>query len=129
MLSGPITWLAIASGGAIGALARYGVSHIALRLMGPNFPWGTLTVNAVGSVAMGAIVAWLVASDLQETALKSFLTIGILGAFTTFSTFALDAVTLYKDRSLMVAASYIFVSLIFSIGGVLLGLFVGRTLA
>ena len=86
-------------------------------------------MNAVGSVAMGAIVAWLVASDLQETALKSFLTIGILGAFTTFSTFALDAVTLYKDRSLMVAASYIFVSLIFSIGGVLLGLFVGRTLA
>ena len=120
------TLLAIAGGGAIGALARYGVSHAALRVFGPGFPWGTLIANGAGSFAMGLVIAWLAASEPHSTALRAFLTIGLLGAFTTFSTFALDAVTLYKERTIALAASYVGASLIVSLGGLVAGLAAGR---
>jgi len=125
-LSGPATLLAIASGGALGAMARYGVSLAAFRVMGSNFPWGTLTVNAVGSFAMGGVIAWLAATEPHGSALRAFLTIGLLGAFTTFSTFSLDVVTLYRDRTLTIVVSYIVASLVLSIGGLLLGLAAGK---
>lgn len=118
--------LAIAGGGAIGAVARYGVSTVAMKTLGPGFPWGTLTVNAFGSLVMGLVITWLAANEPQSSALRAFLTIGVLGAFTTFSTFSLDAVTLYKDRSLMIAALYVGASLVLSVGGLLLGLLIGK---
>lgn len=115
-------WLAIGAGGAVGAMARHGVSRAAMHLMGPNFPWGTLTVNAVGSFLMGALIVWLARHEPQSNALRAFLTVGLLGAFTTFSTFALDAVTLAKDRTLTVAGVYVAASVALSIGGLVAGL-------
>lgn len=115
-------WLAIGAGGAVGAMARHGVSRAAMHLMGPNFPWGTLTVNAVGSFLMGALIVWLARHEPQPNALRAFLTVGLLGAFTTFSTFALDAVTLAKDRTLTVAGIYVAASIVLSIGGLAAGL-------
>ena len=110
-------WLAVAAGGAIGAMARHAVSRSAMHLLGPNFPWGTLTVNIAGSFAMGLIIVWLSQREPASPALRAFLTVGLLGAFTTFSTFSLDVVTLYKDRTMMIAASYLIASFILSVGG------------
>ncbi len=120
-------WLAVGAGGALGAMARHGVSRAAMHLMGPAFPWGTLTVNALGSFLMGVMIVWLARHEPQTSAMRAFLTVGILGAFTTFSTFALDAVTLSKDRSLTIAGVYVAASIILSIGGLAAGLFAMRS--
>lgn len=99
----PGVWIAVAAGGAIGAMARHGVSRLSLHWLGPNFPWGTLTANVAGSFAMGLIIVWLSTREPASPALRAFLTVGLLGAFTTFSTFSLDVVALYRDRTLMIA--------------------------
>ncbi len=119
-------WLAVGAGGALGAMARHGVSRASMAVLGPAFPWGTLTVNAVGSFVMGAVIIWLARHEPESSAMRAFLTVGILGAFTTFSTFALDAVTLAKDRSLTIAAVYVAASVVLSIGGLTAGMLAMR---
>ncbi|WDI31015.1 fluoride efflux transporter CrcB [Hyphococcus flavus] len=119
-------WLAVAAGGAVGAMARHGVSRVALHWLGPNFPWGTLAANVAGSFAMGLVIVWLSAREPANPALRAFLTVGLLGAFTTFSTFSLDVVALYRDRTLTIAGMYVLASVLLSVSGLLLGLFVGR---
>lgn len=121
-------WLAVGAGGALGAMARHGVSRASLHLLGPNFPWGTLTANVVGSFAMGLLVVWLSRHEPQNAALRAFLTVGVLGAFTTFSTFSLDVVTLYRDRTVMIAGAYLTASVVLSVFGLLAGLALGRHL-
>ena len=128
-MTGLHVWLGVAAGGAIGAMARHGVSRLALHHLGPSFPWGTLTANVAGSFIMGLVIAWLAVKEPASPALRAFLTVGLLGAFTTFSTFSLDAVTLYKDRTLMIAGAYVGASVILSIAGLLLGLALGRQLS
>lgn len=125
-MTAPHLWLAIGLGGAIGAMARHGVGVVALRALGPNFPWGTLTVNVAGGFAMGLFIAWLTAREPQSALLRSFVVTGMLGGFTTFSAFALEAVTLGRDRSLAAAALYVGVSVFLSIGALLAGLQAGR---
>lgn len=115
-------WLAVAAGGALGAMARHGVSQMAMKFLGPQFPWGTLTANVAGSFAMGAVIVWLARHEPQTSAMRAFLTVGLLGAFTTFSTFALDAVTLYKDRSVTVVGVYVLASVFLSIVGLISGM-------
>ena len=92
-MSSPQLWLAVGVGGAIGAMARHAVGAASLRLLGPNFPWGTLTVNVAGSLAMGLFIAWLVAREPHTSVMRAFVATGVLGGFTTFSTFALDVDT------------------------------------
>lgn len=128
MMGAPQLWLAIGVGGAIGSVARHGVGALSLRLLGPNFPWGTLSVNFIGSTAMGLFIAWLAAREPHSTAMRAFITTGVLGGFTTFSTFALDAVTLYRDRTLAIAGLYVAASVILSIAGLMLGLLAGRSM-
>lgn len=125
-MSGGAIWLAVAAGGAIGAMARHGVSRAALHLLGPNFPWGTLAANIGGSFAMGLLIVWLSRHEPQSAALRAFLTVGVLGAFTTFSTFSLDIVTLYRDRTLVIAGAYLLASVILSVSGLAAGLLIGR---
>lgn len=125
-MNGSIIWLAVASGGALGAMARYGVSRAAFHLLGPNFPWGTIAANISGSLAMGFLIVWLSRHEPQSAALRAFLTVGLLGAFTTFSTFSLDVVTLYKDRTLTIAAAYLLCSVILSVAGLIVGMALGR---
>ena len=124
-----MVWLAVGAGGAIGAMARHGVSRLSLHWLGPNFPWGTLTANVAGSFAMGLVIAWLARHEPHAPALRAFLTVGLLGAFTTFSTFSLDAVSLYRDRTLMIAAAYLGASVVLSIAGLVAGLALGRQFA
>ena len=74
---------------------------------------------------MGVLVHWLAMRDTSQ-AMRAFLTVGLLGAFTTFSTFSLDAITLYRDRSLTVAGLYVAASLVLSVGGLIAGLLAAR---
>lgn len=108
-------WAAIGLGGAIGAMARHAVSKATLAAFGPAFPWGTLTVNVAGSLCLGVVAALLAARPGESALLRGFLAVGVLGAFTTFSTFALDAVTLFRERTVWIAAAYLAGSVICSI--------------
>ena len=110
-------------GGGIGSALRYGVGRAALVMAGPNFPLGTLAVNLLGCTLMGALVAWLAWRDLGiDASMKLFLATGLLGGFTTFSAFALDAVTLWQRGEALTAAAYAAGSVVLSIVGFLAGM-------
>ena len=92
--------------------------------MGHGFPWGTLAVNVIGSVLMGVLV--VVLAHLSATRLAPFLMTGVLGGFTTFSAFSLDAMTLYERGQLGLAGAYVVGSVVLSLGGIALGILVAR---
>ncbi len=124
----PITLITIALGGALGAVLRYLSVSAALRFFGPGFPWGTLFVNVVGSLIMGLAAALL----LEKTGggrLYLFLMTGVLGGFTTFSAFSLDALYLIERGKLAAAGSYIGGSVALSVLALIAGLWAGRALA
>lgn len=120
-------------GGGFGALSRYGFGIASARLLGLSFPAGTLGVNIIGSTLMGFLIGYLAMRENlfgigAETA-RLLLATGFLGGFTTFSAFSLDVVTLYNRGETGLAAVYIILSLALSVGGLLLGLFLARSLA
>jgi CrcB protein len=101
-----VTWAFVALGGALGALARYGLSGWVYDRLGEAFPWGTLVVNVVGCLLLGAAVRWLQVSAAPP-AVRPFLTIGLLGAFTTFSTFSYETVVLLQEGQWARAGLYV----------------------
>lgn len=118
--------LVVAAGGAFGAVSRYLVYVVAGQVLGTGFPFGTLIVNVVGSFAMGVLVegsalAWDVGPQV-----RLFLAVGVLGAFTTFSTFSLDVAVLYERGRIGLVAGYILITMICSIGALFAGLFLVR---
>ncbi|MGV2050848.1 fluoride efflux transporter CrcB [Agrobacterium salinitolerans] len=118
----------VAAGGAIGSVFRYLVGVLCMRLAGPNFPWGTLAVNVAGSFLIGLLVE-LVARRLNASMeMRLFLVTGVLGGFTTFSSFSLDAVSLFERGTLGLSAVYVLASLVVSIAAVFAGLALGRSL-
>lgn len=122
-----IPTLLVALGGALGSVARYGVNVWTTRAFGLGFPWGTLTVNVVGGFVMGLLAAVLALKG-GSNELRVFLMTGILGGFTTFSAFSLDAVTLWERGEAGIAAGYVAASIVLSIGALLAGLALGRAL-
>ncbi len=116
--------LQVALGGAIGASGRYLVNVGAMRLMGPGFPWATLTVNVLGSFAMGLLIVALANKD--ATRLAPLLMTGLLGGFTTFSAFSLDAVTLYERGQMGLAMLYVVVSVVLSLTALIAGMALAR---
>jgi fluoride exporter len=117
----PVAWVFL--GGGIGSALRYGVGRATLAWFGPNFPVGTLAVNAIGCFAMGLVAEWLALHDVgvsQET--KLFLATGVLGGFTTFSAFALDTAVLWQRGDSGAAVLYVFASLALSVGGLFAGM-------
>ena len=118
----------VAAGGAIGSVFRYLVGVLSVRLAGLNFPWGTLAVNVAGSFLIGLLVE-LVARRLNASMeMRLFLVTGVLGGFTTFSSFSLDAVALFERGALGLSAVYVLASLVVSIAAVFAGLALGRSL-
>ncbi len=114
-------FLAIAVGGAIGAVLRHAVSTGMYSWLGMGFPWGTLMVNVLGSLALGAVVE-AGASTLKLTPeLRALIATGLLGAFTTFSTFALDAANLFDRQAMISGILYVGLSVSLCIGGFYLG--------
>jgi len=120
------TLLQVALGGALGASARYLTGVAAVRVMGPGFPWGTLAVNVAGSFLMGVIVVVLAHTGNR---FAPFVMTGILGGFTTFSAFSLDALTLYERGQAGLAAAYVLASVLLSLMAIVAGLLVARALA
>jgi CrcB protein len=118
------TLLQVAAGGAIGASARYLTNVAAGRLLGAGFPWGTLTVNIVGSFLMGVLVVVLAHKD--ATRLAPFLMTGILGGFTTFSAFSLDTITLWERGQTGLAMAYVAGSVLLSLAAILAAMHIFR---
>jgi CrcB protein len=121
--------VAIAVGGAVGALGRHFVNVAMGSLLGTGFPWGTVTVNIVGSFLMGVLIHMLAVSWNVSPEMRALLTVGALGAFTTFSTFSLDVVTMYERDALLLVGVYVVVSVVASIGALLVGLRLARVVA
>ncbi|MAI62475.1 MAG: camphor resistance protein CrcB [Micavibrio sp. TMED27] len=109
------TLLAIAAGGAAGAILRHGVNIGAVKLFGHGFPFGTFIVNVTGSALMGVVIILLAQMNAPHETFRLFIVTGFLGAFTTFSTYSLDAVTLIQRGDILYAGLYIGGSVIVSI--------------
>lgn len=120
--------LVVALGGAIGAVGRFFVYVLAAQIFGTGFPFGTLIVNIFGSFIMGVLIEGLALAWSLPEPVRLFLAVGILGAFTTFSTFSLDVAVLYERGRPMLVAVYILVSVIGSVGGLFAGLHLMRRL-
>lgn len=120
--------LAIAAGGALGALLRYWTSTTVYTRLGTGFPYGTLTVNVVGSLLIGFLSVWLMERMVAGPALRGFLLIGVLGAFTTFSTFSLETLNLLEAGSLGKALLNIIVSVLVCIACASVGVLAARQL-
>jgi CrcB protein len=118
-------------GGGIGSGLRHGVNLAAARWIGIEFPWGTLTVNVVGSFLIGALAGWLAfRGDTHVTqSLRLFLTTGILGGFTTFSAFSLDFALLFERGDTVLAALYAIGSVVISLAAIFAALWLVRSFA
>jgi CrcB protein len=115
-------------GGGLGAALRHGVNIFAARLLGTAFPYGTLFINVMGSLAMGLIAEYLALKAGLPQRWRLFLMTGILGGFTTFSAFSLEAALLYERGQLMSAAVYVVASVVLAIAALFAGLSIVRAL-
>lgn len=106
----------IAAGGSLGAIARYGLSMFVYQGTSETFPWGTLAVNLAGCFLIGSVVE-LFDHAIVPSGLRSLVTIGFLGAFTTFSTYSLETINLFRDGEIRLATMNILVN---NIAGILL---------
>lgn len=118
--------LLAATGGAIGAASRYIVNVVTLHVFGPGFPWGTITVNVIGSFLMGVFITLGALRLDLSTEIRVLIATGILGGFTTFSSFSLDFVTLFERKDYGVAAIYLAGSMGLSILALIAGFFIVR---
>ena len=116
----------IAAGGATGALMRYWMSNGIYAFFGRGFPYGTLTVNVVGSLLMGFCYVFMIERMDVSAEWRAALMIGLLGAFTTFSTFSIETLNLLESGEQLKAALNILLSVTLCIIGCWLGMIVGR---
>ncbi|WP_288191594.1 fluoride efflux transporter CrcB [uncultured Phyllobacterium sp.] len=121
--------LLVASGGAIGSVARYLVGVLMTRIFGMGFPWGTLTVNVAGGLLMGLFIELLARRFNGSTELRLFVAVGIMGGFTTFSSFSLDVALLWNRGEALFTLIYVLGSVILSIGALFFGLWLARAVA
>ena len=124
-----MTWILVFLGGGLGAASRHGVNQAAARLLGTGFPWGTITVNIVGSFLMGLIAGWLAfrAGAAWTQHWRLVLTTGFLGGFTTFSAFSLDVALLWERNAHLEAVGYVAASVVVSIAALFAGLWLVRS--
>jgi CrcB protein len=125
------SYLLVFFGAGIGGALRHGVNVGCARMCGTAFPWGTLTVNVLGSFIMGVLAAWLAfkVGEGWSQPLRLFLTTGILGGFTTFSAFSLDAVLIWERGQVGLAVAYVAASVLLSIAGLVAGLGLVRAIS
>ena len=119
-------WVAVAIGGALGSVARYGTVVVVGRWVGVGFPYGVLLVNVIGGFVMGALVEWMTTAWSPSDAMRAFFTVGVLGGFTTFSAFSLDVWQLLEKGLYGPAIVYILASVILSVAALAAGLTLTR---
>jgi len=119
-------WLMIALGGALGAVGRYGLVGLVSSVMARNFPYGTLAVNILGSFFIGVLYVVVVERLHTASHWQPLLMVGFVGAFTTFSTFSLEALNLIQSGRILAAMTYILVSVVVCMLAVLLGTVLAR---
>jgi CrcB protein len=117
--------LLVAIGAAIGGVARYLIGGWLASLLGPDFPWGTVFVNVTGSFVIGVVLI-LVQGGALPVGARPFVAVGILGGYTTFSTYSYETLELITDGNYGVAVINIFVQLVLGLIGVYLGVVLGR---
>ncbi|MEE8387079.1 MAG: fluoride efflux transporter CrcB [Acidiferrobacterales bacterium] len=120
--------LAIAAGGAVGALMRYWVSIGVYALVGRSFPYGTLVVNVMGSLAMGLLFVLLIERMDVASIWRAALLVGLLGAFTTFSTFSIETLNLVEEGAYAQALMNVVLSVVLCIAAAWVGVKLGRQL-
>jgi CrcB protein len=120
-----VAYLLAALGGALGALTRWGVAE-ALPSSPGGWPWATLAVNLAGCLLVGLLLATLLARSPAPAWARPFLAVGVLGGFTTYSTFAVDAVLLADGGAVVLAAGYVLASVVGGLLAVVAGLAAGR---
>ncbi|MAU94336.1 fluoride efflux transporter CrcB [Jiella pacifica] len=116
-----LTYLVVFIGAGFGGALRHGVNVASLRVFGSGFPFGTLTVNVVGSLSMGLLAGYFALRSEAGQTWRLLLTTGVLGGFTTFSTFSFDTALLYERGEISIAVLYVALS----VGAALVGLFAG----
>ena len=118
--------MAIAAGGALGSVLRYGLSTWVHTLVGRGFPYGTLAVNVLGCLAMGFLFVLLVERMGESALWRAGLLIGVLGGFTTFSTFSIETFNLIEQGAMAKAAANMAASLVLCVGATWLGVILAR---
>ena len=119
-------FLVVFLGSGIGGMLRHGVGLLALRFTGANFPWGTLVINVVGSALMGLMIGLFAARSINDPELRLFVTTGLIGGFTTWSTFSLDIVTLWERGEIGSAIAYAAASIVLSLTVLAIALLAAR---
>lgn len=124
------SFLLVGAGGALGAISRHGLSVLVGRLWPMSFPLATLLVNLLGSLAMGVFIGLLARLlPIWQHEARLFVAVGVLGGFTTFSSFSLDAIVLIERGELLQAGAYVLLSVVLCLVGLYLGLLVSRGMA
>lgn len=125
--------LLVAGGGAFGSWLRYMVGRMTIGVIGPirasDFPWATLTVNVAGSFAMGLLAGWLARQGTHGESWRLLLGVGVLGGFTTFSSFSLEFALLVERGTIGQAMGYVALSLAAGFAGLFAGLAIMRSIA
>ena len=119
-------YLLVFAGGGIGAAARYWLSGLVYQRLGSEFPSGTLLVNVIGCLLIGFLMSLFEERFVLYPSLRIFLTIGILGGFTTFSSFSFETMALLRDGELLYASANILLSVVVCLGGTWVGLTLGK---
>jgi fluoride exporter len=117
-----MAYLIVFVGAGIGGMLRHGANVLAARLLGFGFPYGTLFVNIAGGFLLGVLAEWLLIKGIGNQPLRLFLTTGILGGFTTFSAFSLDAAVMWQRGDYLLCAGYTAGSVLFSVAALFLGM-------
>ncbi len=120
-------YLIVAGGAAVGGMLRHSVNVMSARLLGTGFPYGTMTVNTVGSFIMGLLAAYFALKGEVSQSWRLFMMTGVLGGFTTFSAFSLDTALLYEQGRLVGALGYSCGSVVISIAALFAGLAIMRS--
>ncbi|ALG70917.1 protein CrcB [Azospirillum thiophilum] len=128
MLASPLSLFAVAAGGAAGSVARYLMLMTVAQWVGIRFPGGTIVVNVLGCTAMGVLSELAALTWSPSPELRAFLLVGVLGGFTTFSSFTLDIGVLVARDEIVAAAGYFLASTLFSVLGFFAGLWAVRSL-
>lgn len=117
-----MSYLLVFLGGGLGSALRHTINLLCMRGLGTGFPWGTLIINITGSTVMGLIAGYLAFKGGASQPWRLFLMTGVLGGFTTFSAFSLDAVLLYERGQILLATAYVLGSVVLSLVGISGGL-------